>query len=231
MRCIIIDDEPKAIEILHRYVDRLPELNLLGSFRDPAAALSFIKASPPDLIFLDINMPGLSGLQLLAALAKAPLVIFTTAYPQYAVQSYELEAVDYLLKPILFERFEKAVAKAKKVAQAANIGDGLSPEVDFVSLKSGAQFHRVRVGDILFLKKEGNYFTVFTTTQKIIIRQNMETTLDLLPPGVFVRVHRSYIVSLRQVAVADKHSVRIGTYTIPVGSSYRERLSELISDR
>ena len=115
MNCIIIDDEPKAIEILHRYVDRLPDLNLLGSFRDPAAALSFLKTSPPDLIFLDINMPGLSGLQLLTALAKPPLAIFTTAYPQYAVQSYELEAVDYLLKPILFERFEKAVAKAKKV--------------------------------------------------------------------------------------------------------------------
>ena len=228
MNCIIIDDEPKAIEILHRYVDRLPDLNLLGSFRDPAAALSFLKTSPPDLIFLDINMPGLSGLQLLTALEKPPLAIFTTAYPQYAVQSYELEAVDYLLKPILFERFEKAVAKAKKAIQATREKDALPPETEFVTLKSGAQIHRVKVDDILFLKKEGNYFTVFTSNQKIVIRQNMEAALQLLPEGVFLRVHRSYIVSLRHVAVAGKHSVQVGAYTVPVGNAYRELLLKMI---
>lgn len=228
MTCIIIDDEPKAIEILHRYVDGLPDLNLLGRFRDPAAALSFLKTSPPDLIFLDINMPGLSGLQLLTALERPPLVIFTTAYPQYAVQSYELEAVDYLLKPILFERFEKAVAKAKKAVDPARKQETLSPETEFVTLKSGAQIHRVKVDDILFLKKEGNYFTVFTPNQKIVIRQNMETALQLLPAKDFVRVHRSYIISLRHVAVADKHSVQVGAYTIPVGIGYREVLLKQI---
>lgn len=224
MRCIIIDDEPKAIEVLQRYADRLPDLNLLGSFRDPVAALAFLKTSPPDLIFLDINMPGLNGIQLLDNLEHPPLFIFTTAYPEYAVQSYELEALDYLLKPILFDRFETAVVKARKAVLAARQRKNSPPEVEFVLLKSGAQTHRVPADNILFLKKEGNYFTVFTRTKKIVIRQNMESALRLLPAGLFCRVHRSYIISLRHVAVVGKHSVQVANYTIPVGGSYRNIL-------
>lgn len=225
MRCLIIEDEPKAIDVLQRYLDRMPDVELSGSFREPLAALSFLKKNPTDLIFLDINLPGLSGLQLLTALEKPPLVIFTTAYPEYAVRSYELEAVDYLLKPITFGRFEKAVVKAAKAFQAANEPGSLATEATFISLKSGAHTHRIKAGDILFLKKEGNYFTVFTQTQKIVIRQNMESTLRLLPANDFVRVHRSYIVSLRHVRKIGKHTVQVGEHTIPVSMTYRQSIA------
>lgn len=224
MRCLIIEDEPKAIDVLHRYADRMPDIELSGSFRDPLAALSFLKKNPTDLVFLDINLPGLSGLQLLNTLENPPLVIFTTAYPDYAVQSYELEAVDYLLKPITFGRFEKAVAKAAKAFQAANNPGSLAAETTFITLKSGAQTHRIKTGDILFLKKEGNYFTVFTQTQKIVIRQNMESALRLLPANDFVRVHRSYIVSLRHVRKIGKRAVQVGDFMVPVSLTYRQSL-------
>ncbi len=226
MRCLILDDEPMAIDILLRYVERVPALALSGSFRDPVAALAFLQNNPVDLLFLDIDMPGLSGMQLLTALEKPPLVIFITAYPDYAVQSYEFEAVDYLLKPVTFGRFEKAVAKSLKVFQAAQKGASPAPHpAEVATLKSGAQTHRVKIADILFLKKEGNYFTVFTQEKKIVIRQNMETALQWLPSGQFRRVHRSYIVALRHVTVVGKHSVRVGEHTIPVSAAYGEWLN------
>ena len=172
MNCIIIDDEPNAIDVLKRYVEQTAFLHFIQAFRNPVKALGFLQETPVDLVFLDIDMPHLSGIQFVKSLEKIPIIIFTTAYAQYAVESYELNVADYLLKPIEFDRFIKAVNKASGLFQLKNQEhpqreqSTLSAvEDDWVLLKSGTITHKIRLDDILFIKKEENYL-VFQTTEK-----------------------------------------------------------------
>jgi DNA-binding LytR/AlgR family response regulator len=220
MTCIIVDDEPNAIEVLKKYTEQVPLLTLKGTFRNPVKALSFLQGQAIDLMFLDINMPHLSGIQVLQSLTDHPMVIFTTAYSTYAVESYDWNAIDYLVKPIAFERFFKAVTKAHEhLGMApANLE---SPE-PYVLLKSGSQTHRVKWGDILFIAKASNYLEVQTTEKKILIRANMNSIFSWLPQKLFCRIHKSYVVNLKHVSLIETHQIKVNKSTIPLGASYRD---------
>jgi two-component system, LytTR family, response regulator len=226
VNCIILDDEPHAIEVLKRYVERTPSLELKGTFRNPIKALTFLQNESVQLIFLDVNMPNLNGIQFLRSIKKKPLIIFTTAYTDYAVESYEWDAVDYLVKPILFERFLKAVSKAieqsTKVAPPPGLISSADNTIETVLLKSGTETHQVKLSDILFISKESNYLEVHTLHKKILVRGNMNEIFSWLPTSQFCRTHKSYIVNLKKVDTIESHQVKINKVAIPLGSSYRE---------
>ncbi len=223
MNCIAIDDEPKALEVIERYCRKINSVILVSTFREPLKALEFLAKEEINLIFLDINMPDVNGLQLLSALPEKPMVIFTTAYSDYAVESYNLRAIDYLLKPITFERFLSSVNKAFELFTLKNKTPATS---DFVLIKSGSQTHKVKVDDILYLEKDGNYLTVFTKEKKILIRENMTDVFDIFPKQGFVRVHKSFIVAVKHISSFEVHWVTIGNTKIPVGISYRDELKK-----
>jgi len=222
MTCIAIDDEPKALEVIERYCQKSGLTNLKATFREPLRAIEFLNREKVDLIFLDINMPDISGIQLLQTLSPRPLIIFTTAYSQYAVESYELNALDYLLKPVTFERFLMAINKAAAALSSRNITS--TDEDAAVFIKSGPQTHRVRVSEILYLEKNGNYITVRLKDGNILIRENMGDIFDLLPTADFIRVHKSYVVGIRHISMIEVHQLIVNGEKIPIGSTYRDSL-------
>jgi DNA-binding LytR/AlgR family response regulator len=220
--CIAIDDEPKALEVIERYCKKTSLVDLRASFREPVKAIEFLNREKVDLIFLDINMPDISGMQLVQTLSPRPMIIFTTAYSRYAVESYDLNALDYLLKPITFERFLAAINKAAGTLSAKS---SLSSEDEpTVFIKSGPQTYQVKVGEILYLEKDGNYITVYLKDKKILIRENMGDIFDLVPQADFVRVHKSYVVAVKHITMIEVHQLSIDGTKIPIGSTYREPL-------
>jgi two-component system LytT family response regulator len=227
--CIAIDDEPKALEVIERYCQKIASVSLKATFREPLRAIEFLNREKIDLIFLDINMPDINGMQLLQTLSPRPLIIFTTAYSQYAVESYELNAVDYLLKPATFERFLMAINKAVAVLASKN-STGIN-ESDAVLIKSGPLTYRVKVSEILYLEKNGNYITVHLKDGNILIRENMADIFDLLPAADFIRVHKSYVVGIRHISMIEVHQLIVNGEKIPVGSTYRDSLRDRLGIR
>ena len=233
MTCVTIDDEPKALDILAFFIAKIPFLELKGAYRDPLQAMDFIAKCKPDLIFLDINMPELTGMQLLKSLSNPPMVILTTAYSEHAIDSYEFNVVDYLLKPIEFDRFLKAVMKAKElfVLKSNKEREYLTPkrkDKDVVYIKSGTKTFRIRTDTILYIEGLGNYVTFFLPDKKIITYLSIRDVLNLLPPDLFCRIHKSYVISLKYIDVIEKHRVVIKNKSIPIGHTYREHFSKII---
>jgi two-component system LytT family response regulator len=220
--CIAIDDEPKALEVIERYCKKTSLVDLRATFREPVKAIEFLNREKVDLIFLDINMPDISGMQLVQTLSPRPMIIFTTAYSHYAVESYDLNALDYLLKPITFERFLAAINKVNSTPPSKNAVSNEDESTVFI--KSGPQTFQVKVGDILYLEKDGNYITVFLKDKKILIRENMGDIFDMVPAADFVRVHKSYVVAVRHISMIEVHQLNVGGIKIPIGSTYRESL-------
>ena len=234
MKCIAIDDEPKALEVIAFHCEKVPFIELIGNFRDPLDAIAFMKNEQVDLIFLDINMPTVTGMQFLNLLKHQPLVVFVTAYSEYALQSYEFEAIDYLLKPIAFDRFLKAVTKAFEkhslLEQSQSKPDvkAASAKEEFIYIKSGPKLHKVNLQEITYLEKDGNYLIFHTAGQKVLSRQNMKHVFQLLPEADFIRVHRSFVVSLHHIDTIEAHQLSVSGVKIPIGSQYREALMERI---
>jgi len=212
--CIAIDDEPLALEVIERYCQKSNLLELKATFPDPLRAFEYLNLKKVDLVFADINMPGISGMQLVKAISPGPLVIFTTAYSHYAAESYNLSAVDYLLKPITYERFTIAVGKAAR--------ELLPEESPTILLKSGHQTYPVRLSDILYLEKDGNYMTVHLKNHNILIRENMSEVFNLVPDSDFMRVHKSYVVAVSHIGTIEAHQLIITGEKIPIGNTYRE---------
>jgi two-component system LytT family response regulator len=230
MKSLVIDDEPKAVEILSDYIERVPNLECTGIFRNPLKALNYIQNNPVDLLFLDINMPDLSGIQFLNALEHHPLVIFTTAYSEYALDSYDYDAVDYLLKPIEFDRFLKAVNKAFRRYKEKKKGRlPLKGDSDTIFIKSGTDYHKLDTHDILYIKGTGNYLTFVTLKKEILTLLTMKEALEILPPQ-FHRIHKSYIINLDHVELIDTEEVKIKDQQIPIGDYYRENLFRVIKN-
>ena len=222
MNCIAIDDEPKALEVIERYCQKSDMVDLKATFREPVKAIEFLNREKIDLIFLDINMPDIDGMQLMQTLTTKPIVIFTTAYSNYAVESYNLNAIDYLLKPITFERFLAAINKAAGALSSKNgITNG---DEHVVYIKSGPQTYQVKVGEILYLEKDGNYITVHLKNKKILIRENMGDIFDLVPPAEFIRIHKSFVVAIKHITMIEVHQLIINDTKIPIGSTYRDLL-------
>jgi two-component system, LytTR family, response regulator len=220
--CVAIDDEPMALDVIKYYCAQTDHLELKAAFREPLKAIAYLKKEKVDLIFLDINMPEISGMQLARSLPPAAMVIFTTAYSHYAVESYNLNAVDYLLKPILFERFQLAVDKAAKAIFLQNTSTDAGTST--IYLKSGAQTYPVNISDILYLEKDGNYMTVHLKDKDILIRENMSGIFYLVPETDFIRVHKSYVVAIKHITKIEANQLTVSGKFIPIGSSYSESL-------
>ena len=228
MRCLVIDDEPKALEILSDYIEKAPGLEVTGTFREPLKALKFIQDNPVDLLFLDINMPDLSGIKLLNTLHDKPLVIFTTAYSKYALESYDYDAVDYLLKPIEFDRFLKAVNKAwQRFPKKEKSMISFNGDSDYVFIKSGTDYYKLKTGEILYIRGTGNYLTFVTPNKEILSLLTMKKALDILPEK-FIRVHKSYIINFDHVDLIDNDEVRIKDSRIPIGDVYKDSLFRVL---
>ncbi len=227
LRCIIVDDESGAVEILTRYVHRTRELELVGSFRDSIEALNFLAEHDVDLVFLDIDMPNLDGMRLSGVIRnKETQVIFCTAYSEYAVESYEKEALDYLLKPIAYERFYQAVKRALKARSEM-------PEPEFprqekngrpgrLFIKSGARIHQVDSRKLLYMEKKEHYVVFHSLEGQLISRMNMRNLLSALPSENFVRVHRSFVINIDRIDSIAQQMVSIKGKKIPIGESFRE---------
>ncbi len=232
MKCIIVDDEPYAIDLLKSYVLKTESLELVGTFTNPVKAHAFLAKNRVDLIFLDINMPELTGIQLIKSLTHCPEIIFTTAYTEYGAESYDYNAVDYLLKPIRYDRFLKAVTKAEEISQKSravkinSVEASTLPQAEgtLLNIKSGSKVHRVGTGSILYVEASGNYLIFHTVKEKIMSLMTMKEAIDLLPKESFARIHKSYIVSLSAIDIVERHQVTIKGTRLPVGSSYRELL-------
>jgi len=221
MTCIAIDDEPMALDVISLYCADCDLVELKATFRDPLKAMDYLSHEKIDLIFLDINMPGISGMQLAQSLSHRPMIIFITAYSHYAVESYNIGAVDYLLKPIIYERFLTAIDKA---AKARLVQNSVDDKETTVYLKSGPQTYPVKLSDILYLEKDGNYMTVHLKDKKILIRENMNDIFDLVPADEFIRVHKSFVVAVKYITVIEVLQLIINGVKIPIGSTYREQL-------
>lgn len=231
---VIIDDEPAAIEVLQFHLNKIPSMELKLSFRDPLEGLDYLQKHKVDLIFLDINMPELSGISFPKFLQNPPLIIFTTAYSEYALESYELKAVDYLLKPINFDRLLQAVMKAKQLLEGNIRGETSSSEISSdisdqtIFIKSGSEFHQVSIQNIKWIESDGNYVTFHTTKRSILARYKLSEVIDIIPKQLFVRIHRSYIVALKHIETVKKHCVVIDNKEIPISSKYREGFLTII---
>lgn len=236
MNCVIIDDEPAAIDVLKFHLSNIPFVILKKTFRDPLAALEYLQKHTVELLFLDINMPKLSGISFPKFLQNPPLIIFTTAYSEYALESYELKAVDYLLKPIEFNRLLQGVMKAKEVWNQNKTGVQASLETSqetleqTVFIKSGSEFHQVSIQNIKYIESDGNYVTFHTSKRSILARYKISEVKELLPQLFFVRVHRSYIVAIKHIETIKKHCVLIDGVEIPISSNYREGFLTFIDD-
>jgi len=222
MNCIIIEDEPAAQSILENYISKNPSLRCLGKFGDAFSAQVFLSEKSVDLIFLDINLPEMSGVGFLRSLVHPPLVIFTTAYSKYAVDGFDLEAVDFLLKPFSFERFCKAVNKALEKSNTR-----ISTTVPSkITVKSGKKIYQLALDDILFVETCGDYVTIQCSTKKLVVHGTLKSWEERLKGLSFLKIHRTTIVNIQKIDHIEGNLIQIAGHKIPVSESFREQLME-----
>ena len=235
MNCIIIDDEPLAREEMESLVKEVSQIKILGIFSNAPTAMSFLKNNEVDIAFLDIEMPMVTGLDFATQIPQNTLVIFTTAYPQYALKSYELDAIDYLLKPIAKERLKKAIHKAsiyKKLLSEQTPKNTVEISGnDFLLIRSERRFHKIRFSDIKYIEGLKDYVVVYTTNQKLITAMNLKTIHQNIPQNMFLRVNKSYVVNINHIDSFDSHSVYIGEYEISLGDVYKEKFLSTYSGK
>lgn len=233
LKCLIVEDEPLARNLLVAYVSKISYLTLVAASSNPLAALDVLRNNQIDLLFLDIQMPEITGISLLKTLQKKPLVILTTAYSEYALESYELDVVDYLLKPITFDRFLRAVEKASQrmatppavPVQEKTASDNSQP---FVFVKDGTKLVKIQWDDILYVEGLKDYVTIHTRLQKVVTLQRLKVLETQLPADRFIRIHHSYIIALKAIDAIHKGEVQIGNVFIPISDSYKKAFKELI---
>ncbi|NQT61335.1 MAG: response regulator transcription factor [Candidatus Marinimicrobia bacterium] len=237
MRCLIVDDEAPARAVIKKYLSDIPGIEVLRECKNAFEANEAILTLDPDLIFLDINMPKFTGLKLLESLRRPPLAIITTAYREYALESFELDVVDYLHKPFSLERFVQALNKARDRMGTAKVSrdeapvsqEGAShPGKEFIFLKEEGQVNRVDLRNILYVEAVGDYLSVVTGQSKHLSYMSMKKMVELLPADRFCRIHKSFIVSLSKVNTIDKGRVYIGKESFPIGATYRPVFMDLI---
>jgi len=222
MKCIIIEDQPPAQRILKKYVEDYGSLELVEVFGDALKALEFLKSNDVDLIFLDIHLPKLSGIDFLKALQNPPSVILTTAFPDFALESYELDVVDYLLKPFSFTRFVKAIGKVPK-KQLTNNQEPLKDESIFI--KSGYEHIRVDLKDILFIKADNDYTEIVLSEKKYLSSESLKYWLDSIGDQLMIRVHKSYLVNINNIKKVSTTSIKVEHKDeIPIGRAYKEQV-------
>ncbi len=233
LNCVIVEDEPLARNLLVDYVRKVPSLNLIEACSSPIAALEVLRNNPVDVLFLDVQMPELTGISLLKVLQKRPMVILTTAYSEYAMQGYELDVVDYLLKPITFERFLRAVDKVTQRSESKTVTTvvekpQVTAEQPFVFVKDGTKLVKIVFDEILYVEGLKDYVTIHMKSQKIVSLQRLKTLEEQLPPDKFIRIHNSFIVALNAIDVIHKNNVQIRYTQLPIGETYKKSFREFI---
>lgn len=230
MKCLIVDDEALARDVISSHISRIPELQLAGSFKNTMEANEFLASESVDLIFLDIQMPEVTGLDFLKSLENPPLVIFITAYPEYAVEGFELNAIDYLLKPVSFERFEKSIEKAREYFKFKK-GEGVDStemEDDFIYVKANQKLIKLSYDDILCVEAFADYVKIYIPEKRIVTLQTMKNMERKLPLDRFCRVHRSFIVGLRHIKAFSPSEVEVEGHKIPIGKNYKDEFMNIM---
>ncbi len=231
LRCLAVDDEPFALEILRDFVARVPFLRMEAACLDPLEALALIQQAHPDILFLDIEMPEISGLRMAEVVKSPPYIIFTTAYSEYAVEGFNLSALDYLLKPYSFERFLKAVTKAREAIRLQQQITAPLQEQDCIIIKTGYQNLRVNLSDILFVEAMDNYVRIFTPLKTHTTLMSMKAIVELLPHIRFVRIHKSFIINIQKITTFTREQVSIGKKQLPVGRAYSSQFLEIMKSQ
>jgi len=234
IRCLIIDDEALALDLLEDNIRKVAFLELAGRCKSGFEAMELLQKEKADLVFLDIQMPDISGIQFLKSLRQKPLVIFTTAYEKYALEGFELDVIDYLLKPFSFERFLKAVNKAQDYLGFAKKTvipekDTLSKTPDYLFVKADYKLIKIDLKDILYIEGLKDYIKIYNGEKPVITLLSMKAIEEKLPSADFFRIHRSYIVNLRKIRFVQRHIVTIGEKEIPIGENYRESFFRIIN--
>ena len=224
LRCLIVDDEPLARQGLEKYAHQIDLLQLVGTAKSAAQASGLLQRQPVDLLFLDIEMPGLSGLDFLRTLPNSPLVVFTTAYAQYALEGYEFNAVDYLLKPISFERFLQAVNKGWRLRYPAG-----SEELDYIFVKTDQRLVKLHIQDIQWIEGQQNYVFIHTPQGKLMVLSTMKNLLETLPEATLLRVHKSYAVAPQHVSAIEGNEIVIGEQKVPISTRLRTAVVEQLT--
>lgn len=226
INCLIIDDEPLAIQVLKTYMEELDFLEIVASFRSARKALSFLAENSVDLIFLDIQMPLLNGLDFVKSLEKPPAIIFTTAYRDFAVESYELDAQDYLVKPISFDRFYRSVDKYRKTIQ-----DESPPlsKIDFLQVKADKKYYRIPFDEIHYIENIKDYVLIHGPKSSITVYERIRSLEESLPSEQFIRIHRSFIIALSKIRAFDATYVYLGEAELPIGRTYKNKVLQILN--
>jgi DNA-binding LytR/AlgR family response regulator len=227
LKCVIIDDEPLAIELIKQYVEKFPSLEVTQTFLNAIAGVEYLRSGETDLLFLDIQMPDITGLQLLRSLNKPPMVIFTTAYSQFALNAFELDVLDYLLKPVEFDRFEKAVGKAFNYYKFKN---GIANVItESIYVRSEYQMVKVELDKVEYIESLDDYIKIhFTDKSTVMTLMSLKKLQEKLTCDKFIRVHRSYLVNLSKIKTIVNRKIQLSHIEIPVGDTYAKQLNELL---
>jgi len=230
IKCIVIDDEPLARELLETHIAAVPFLEHLGSFKNAILATEFLRTTPVDLVFLDIQMPMLTGVDFMKTIPDLPPVIFTTAYREYAIEGYALDVVDYLLKPITFDRFFKAVSKVKPnaIAVTAHL-DNATKSLDYLFVNVNKKQIKLVLDEILYIESNKDYLKIHLKDKQLVIKEPLSQFLQKLP-NHFLQVHRSYIVNQHHITAFTQQDIEIGEREIPIGGLYKERVLEFLKN-
>ncbi|MBO9151038.1 LytR/AlgR family response regulator transcription factor [Chitinophaga sp. GCM10012297] len=226
MKCLALDDEPLALEIIADFAAKAPVPMQLKTFENAALALRYLQEEPVDLIFLDIKMPDITGIQFLKSLKQPPMVIFTTAYEEYALDGFELNVVDYLLKPIPFERFMKAVIRAQ---EHLSVTQPRTAETDYIFVKTEYKIIKINIEDILYIEALKDYIKIYTAHQPVLTLKSLKSFESRLPKDKFMRVHRSYLVAMNKINSVERNTVMIANQSIPISEGYRDRFYDVIT--
>jgi len=235
INCIAVDDEPLALDIIRAYCAKVPFLNLSGTFSNAIDTLEYLRHNTVDLMFLDIQMEELTGIQLLNSLKNKPLVIFTTAYDQYALQGFDLDVLDYLLKPIPFERFVKGANKALEQMQKENVTlpekserPAITGSNPFFFVKTETRIEKVNAAEVLYVEGMGDYWRIVTKTRRIMTLMNAKGIEEILHEPGFCRVHKSFFVAIDKIEFVERKQIKIGEILIPISDTYQKNFFELI---
>ena len=226
MKCLALDDEPLALEIIADFAAKAPVPMQLKTFENAALALKYLQEETVDLIFLDIKMPDITGIQFLKSLKHPPMVIFTTAYEEYALDGFELDVVDYLLKPIPFERFMKAVIRAQEYL---SVLQPRTADTDYIFVKTEYKIIKINLEDILYIEALKDYIKIYTAHQPVLTLKSLKSFESRLPKDKFMRVHRSYLVAMNKINSVERNTVMIANQSIPISEGYRDRFYDVIT--
>jgi DNA-binding LytR/AlgR family response regulator len=230
MRCIIVDDEPVARKIIREFTEQVPFLELVGEFENVAKTKAFLHTDHADLMFLDIEMPKISGLDYLKRSTVDPLVILTTAFPEYALEGYELDIIDYLLKPIAFNRFLKAVQKAKEYNELRHT-QPVAANPSYLFVRSEKRIEKIELKDILYIESIGNYVNIHTEQKKILAYLTLKGLEAQLPANEFIKIHQSFLVPFSRISAIEGNQVFINNKPLPISRNYREGVMRVVEQR